>query len=236
MHINKILNQLFKFVLISLIISSFSYMQITDVKQKEKYNKNGDWKHFKEKYIIRQSYFSNNGVPKLLSGENLSPPNAIGTPEDIGYQFFEENKNLYRIGNPKGELRVNKIITDDEYNLVHIKYQQYYKGIEVRGSISVVHMNKNNEIRSINSDYIPDIDLNVIPTISKNSAEQIAIQEIAVTNPTIKNTELQIFTRDNENILTWSIKIHDKLYSSAWEYIIDANTGNFIRKYSLVKH
>ncbi len=65
----------------------------------------------------------------------------------------------------------------DELGFTHHRYQQYYKGLKVIGGELLFH-EKNGRVRTINGQVAQQLNVEVIPSISKEKAIQIALEEV----------------------------------------------------------
>ncbi|WP_099188698.1 M4 family metallopeptidase [Tepidibacter mesophilus] len=82
-------------------------------------------------------------------------------------EFFEENKETFKIDNPKDEFElINK--NTDKLGNTHIKLQQLYKGNPIYGKEYIVHFNKEGSIYAINGKIDNEI-YNKVPRRTKRS-------------------------------------------------------------------
>lgn len=80
----------------------------------------------------------------------------------------------YRLGlSPDIELQeINH--NSDKQGILHERFRQLYKGIEVEGSMFLVH-SQNQQIKSLNGDIFSNINLQISPAISATKAVEIAL-------------------------------------------------------------
>jgi bacillolysin len=185
---------------------------------------------FKKDKKVERLIMNKKGIPNFIEG-NLNPSGIKGNKEEQSLRFFEENKGIFGMQDPRNELKV--IVTKkDNLGNTHIKLSQYYHGIRVYGSEFVSHFDKNDELRIINGEYLPKINTPYSPAISKNQAETIAIADFSLnTNfPVITGTELVIYKVKDIPVLTWLVKVTTKNPNGRWEYFINALDGSVIYK------
>ena len=172
------------FILLSLIFILI-ITNITSINAKDSnYSKEENivWEEFLINHNVTSSAFSSYGIPRLISGTNLNPTTESNSPQEIGYAFFEENKELFKMNNPRDELQIKsidvtaKLLTPTARNMTTIKYQQNYNEILVRGAILIVHT-EDNQILSITGEYIPNLQILTDPTISSSKAKKIAKED-----------------------------------------------------------
>jgi len=102
---------------------------------------------------------------------------AKGDEINVSYAFFEENKDLFRMNNPRQELIVKKTKKDD-IGMTHVFLKQTYKDVEVYGGELIVHFTSNKRIKSINGFYEHGIKISTIPAVSQQTAESIAFSDL----------------------------------------------------------
>lgn len=90
--------------------------------------------------------------------------------------LFEEQPDLLGIRNTTDEMRIFKENTDAVGNR-HLKYSQYYKGIRVEGIEQIVH-EKKGKVYLTNGDFVPDLNLNVVPSVSSEQAIRVALNAV----------------------------------------------------------
>jgi hypothetical protein len=73
---------------------------------------------------------------------------------------------LRNTGAPADGSGLKAVKTDtDSVGFSHVRFDQFYKGVKVFGAQLIVHMNDNG-ITAVNGDFIPDISLSTVPTLS----------------------------------------------------------------------
>jgi len=163
--------------------------------------------------------------------------------------YLDAVKNPMQIENPVEEFFVKKINTDD-LGHTHIRMEQRFQGLPIFGSEIIMHK-KEGDIYLVNGNYFPTPQLDeVLPTIDLQNANQAARSDIE-TFSTFKNltveemkyvageqfqSELVIY-HPNKNIKTPTLAYHITVIPNLierWEYLIDANTGEVLNKYSSI--
>ncbi len=140
--------------------------------------------------------------------------NSIISEDDF---FLQKQQSL---GLNKDVTMVLKSRNVDKNNIVHSKYQQYYKGIKVVGGTYILHSKHDMVYKSTGSLY-PDIKLNTMPTLKESRVAGIA--KIIVLG--------KIADRNIENINFEKLK---SLYVPEIELcIIDNDYPDFSKNYKL---
>ena len=181
-----------------------------------------------KKWKMQYNHFS--GAVKNIWGYKTQ--SRLGKPEDIAKDFITQNHDLFKIN--FSHLNFKKTIRHKNYR--HIKYTQTYKDIPVeRGKVSV-HLLTDNSIIGINSSYFTDIDLEIMPHISRESA-----LDLVKSNLQVKSVPLKIFPAvlvifpDEEKekyYLAWKVRIRLNNPLGDWIYFIDAGSGEILFKYN----
>jgi len=112
-----------------------------------------------------------------------------GTPYEKALNFLEANKSVYSIDATKNKLVLNKEETDT-YGLKNVLVQQEYNGVPVYDGKMRFHFNAQERLTSVNGNYIPNIKLNAIPTLSEGEANTLAMETIASQNINYSGTAL----------------------------------------------
>ena len=161
--------------------------------------------------------------------------------------FLEENKSIYAITNVKKTLREGSS-KKDRYGLKHYTIKQEYKGVLVYDAELKFHFDKNDNLKSINGNIIPDITLDITPKISKKSACNIALNLIRKQNLNksgktvkIKTNKLYIFPKGLAQGLVVSkhlaYRIEVSNSADVREFLfIDAHTGKLIKQFTGMAH
>lgn len=113
-------------------------------------------------------YLHPESKPGWIEFRDFAPYDAV--------HLFEEQPDLLGIRNGPDEMRIFKENTDAVGNR-HFKYAQYYKGVRIEGIEQVVH-EKKGKIYLANGDFVPDLNLEVIPSISSEQAIQSALNAV----------------------------------------------------------
>jgi len=150
-------------------------------------------------------------------------------------------------------------VKTDNYNTNHYKYQQYYKGVKIENAQIIFH-EKNGVLNSLNGIWINNLNMSITPSISESSARIAALTiinaqkymwEDAGAEAYIKKLrndstatyfpegKLMLvsfpFTNNPQNFhLAYRFDICAETPSSKDAVYIDACTGNFIKKSSLI--
>ena len=190
---------------------------------------------------VRARWHRNRGTVRSLY--NLTLPAPIGTLETSTRQCLNDYCDLFAMTDPSIELR----LTDIQSSLTgrHVRFHQYYNGIEVYGAVVSVHTNRTGQIRVIHSNYFPRINISTAASLTPEGAINIAIAETGafdLRKP--PHASLVIFpNRDAGQIgdytnayrLAYRTIVHSRQPIASWEYIIDANTGEPLYRRSLLR-
>jgi len=195
-------------------------------------NQVGILEKFKKDNNVTELILNERNIPTFIVG-NLSSKGlkSSASPEEQSFQFFEDNRLIFDMKDPKTELKVYRIKTDD-LGMTHIRFKQYYQNLEVYGTELITHFNKVGQLNSVNGEYFNDINLSIIPKISETDAGLKALSDIKYTGekPSIEEAKLIIYQLNKSYHLTWLFKINVKNPGAKWDYFIDADNGEFLFK------
>ena len=174
---------------------------------------------------------------------NLTLPVPPGTLETSARQCLNDYCDLFAMTDPNIELRFKKI--QNSLTGSHVRFHQYYKGIEVYGAAISVHINNSGRIRVIHSNYFPKINISTAASLAPEGAINIAINASGafdLRRP--PQVSLVVFSNPNTGQasdytdayrLAYRTVVHFGQPLSSWEYIIDANTGELLHRRSRLR-
>ena len=190
---------------------------------------------------VRARWHQNRGTVRSLY--NLTLPTPVGTLETSARQCLSEYCDLFAMTDPNIELRLTNI--QSSLTGRHIRFHQYYNGIEVYGAVVSLHTNHSGQIRVIQSNYFPRIDISTAASFSPEQAISIAIADASVFDlRKPSHASLVIFpSYDAGQVgdyadayrLAYRTIVHSRQPLASWEYIIDANTGESLNRQSLLR-
>jgi Zn-dependent metalloprotease len=91
--------------------------------------------------------------------------------------FMTINPNIFGVRANQDGFRFREEKTDN-YGLGHVTLQQTYKGVPVFDGMYKFHYDKNNELTSLNGNFISEIKVNTVPTLAQHEAEELAINYV----------------------------------------------------------
>ena len=174
-------------------------------------------------------------VPTRLQGR-LSEPVRAEAPA-IAMQFFTTNRSLFNMTDPAQELEVVKTRTDNR-GWKHVRMQQKYKSLRVEGKTYIVHINPEREVRMVNGDFLPQIQVNTTPSIDSsvaiaNARSDLNTQSNLVMSP---HAELIIYQFNNQTYLAWKTVLASEQPLGEFVYYINASNGEIINTYNNLQH
>ena len=133
-----------------------------------------------------------------------------------------------------GNLNLILTQTETDKDCLHQRHNQYYQGIPVWGAQLIRHF-KAGKIYCINGKYYDDINIEVVPELGKESAIEIAKNDLSDTEYRLLNEpELTIFPAENAYDLAYKITLIKRPVSEMI-YFVNAWTGDLILKYDNLK-
>lgn len=159
-------------------------------------------------------------------------------------KFLEETKAVSGLKNPRETFKVSEIRTD-ELGFTHIKTIQQYKGIEIYGSESVLHIGDGKERftgsfrqPAGNTATTPETDLSTaISTVISDLKtitvyRELSSKEREILDYTAPVSSLLLYEKtENDYRLVWAVTVRPN-FIEEWKYFVDAVTGEIIHKFN----
>jgi len=167
---------------------------------------------------------------------------AKGDPVEMAYEFFNLNKALFPIANPRQELKPTYKAFDKISGV--ISFQQIYQGIPIQNAEIRARFTGTGEFKSVEGEYYYDINLSTTPSIDLATAENLAIKDLGFPEnaKVFKNeqysTHLTIWRDNNGKLrLIWVLWVRQGYPDwHSWEYYIDAHDGTVLSKLDIIRH
>jgi Zn-dependent metalloprotease/PKD repeat protein len=195
------------------------------------------------KYINK--VIRNNGNPVYIEKKaNTSKSSGAADFEERFYMFLTETRSITGITEPRGQFKITEILTDI-VGTTHIKAVQQYKGIEIYGSESTLHINNQNE-RYTGSfckigDKVPASpkisEANAVQKVIGDLRQKTVLKDLSTKEKKILHydspvSRLVVYSEDKtEYELAWEVSIRPN-FIEIWRYFISAETGEIIHSYN----
>ena len=175
-----------------------------------------------------------NATPTFLVGK-LTAANYImkfSSPVSAALQFIDDYKVLFKLNSPTEELifLTNQM---DQIGMTHVKFNQVYQGLTIKGSQLIVHFDIDGSISCVNGRFIPTPDISLKPSVTQNAATQIASAACANQRSTV--SELIIYVRENKPTLAYKISVPTVMTPMQY-VIIDASKGEVLEVDSGIRY
>lgn len=186
-----------------------------------------------------------NGVPIYIE-KKTNPKKSAGntTFEQRFYSFLDETREISGTTNPGELFKITHILTDN-LGITQIRAIQRYKGIDIYGSESTLHIDAGKErftgyfcSISQNTQTIPVISITDALRKTAEDISQITIfRELTSKQKEILNYDspsctLMLYdTGSQKYVLSWVITIRPN-FIEEWKYFINAVTGEIIHKFN----
>lgn len=149
--------------------------------------------------------------------------------------FFQRYRPYLRLDDPQTELQLERVFTDS-LKRTHLRYSQYYGGLNVWPAILNVHLDGKGNVDLMNGSYVPTPrEINLYPTIEEDDAlvmarakvpdgkqAQVGQRELIVYAPTHGATRL-----------AWKFHL-DVAFDARWVVVIDAHNNSLLGIYNNV--
>jgi uncharacterized repeat protein (TIGR01451 family) len=111
---------------------------------------------------------------RIASGSAASLSSAKGSPQDQSIAFFNTYGDAFGVANASTDLTLAGEASD-AIGGRHLTYNQNYKGVPVFAGLLKTHFDAAGELRVVNGNIIPDINLNPAPSRKASDAAAVAV-------------------------------------------------------------
>ena len=151
--------------------------------------------------------------------------------DDIDLNHYIEIMSQKQLINSNHNYQLKKIIDPITKN-THFIHSQLHDGIIIFGKKARLHFNKYNKMSSFsNNFYDGTFDLSY-PALNKQQLYNIINDDFLSPNKKIKNEALIYYVKEKHAFLAYDLNA--VTYDEGYRYIINAHTGEIIKKWSLV--
>jgi hypothetical protein len=153
---------------------------------------------------VRISYHAETGKVRFIGtspNRSIAQPSILGvdaTTEEAARGFLATYGKLFGLKDPQNELTLMKERTLDK-GRAFVRFQQTHQGIPIVGGELIVQTGLGRNVISANGEILPDLNLDVTPTITAQTARQTALAKVAkdygmnVAELTVSEPELWIY-------------------------------------------
>ncbi|MCL4868675.1 MAG: hypothetical protein KJ063_06900 [Anaerolineae bacterium] len=177
-----------------------------------------------------RSYSQVTGAPLAWYGINY--PAAAATPEQMARQFLTAYADTLHLNSRTLDDLVYRVTRQGPSGHV-VRFTQHLGGLPVYQAEIAVHINNDNLITALTSQYKPGVSLSSLaPTMTAAAAHQQAVAHIQAQQPFhYDTTDLVVYHNANsgETRLVYEIHLEASDPLGHWELLIDAHSGEFIK-------
>ncbi len=176
-----------------------------------------------------------NGVPTFMAGRlGLLGP---GSHEGAALRFLERLQPVLR-ATGREEFAPQRTEVD-HLGQVHVRFQQYYRGLPVIGAELIVHAKvATGEVHALSGRFAPAVDLPEIPEVDARSAIQLAAIEAGIHAGEALEEPYLVYVVENEKpYLAWTAAVwySDEAGELIDRLFADAVTGELVARHGLIK-
>lgn len=160
------------------------------------------------RYSIEHCFLNSYRTPGDVRGVRAGGFARESTSEMM-FEFFEENRDVFVIANPREEIVIVRGGGDSPTGR-HIKFGQRFKGLDVFGTGGALYFDTSCSTFHFTGRLLPNSGLSVSPKRNSNEAERSALQFIRPSRPRAivdSPPKLEIYAMDSTPILAWSVKV-----------------------------
>ncbi len=170
------------------------------------------------------------------------------TRRQKAFSFLQSYKDIYNIDDVNQTLVYHKEETDN-YGLSHVVLKQIYKGVPIFDGQLRFHFNLDNDLTSINGNYIAGIaKLNQVPSLNSSLANAIALNTVIEQDLNgsgkplfIHSSTLYVFAKGLvqgqvvSHHLVYEIEVRNELDVREFLYV-DAHSGKIVEQFTGMAH
>ncbi|MFL5734293.1 MAG: M4 family metallopeptidase [Chloroflexia bacterium] len=190
---------------------------------------------------LQVSWDPNLGVPRFLDAGSSAyipyEPTAaeVGNPLAMARGFLDANRALFGLGSVAADFGPGRLEPDTQLGFAHVRLPQLYHGIPVFGKQLLVHFTPQGRIVAVNGGYVPELGVATEPTIGKEQAEQVALDDLkenqldaaeaaSVKARVVSDKTAPAVYVDNKGkaTLTWSVKVVTTEPLGDWTFFVNA--------------
>ena len=184
------------------------------------------------------------GIPTFVSVDVPMPSDSPDDPVVRALNFLEKYRDLYLLQDPRSQFFLERIVTNELGQ--HLFFGQRRDEIPVFGAELAVHL-RDNAVMATNGKYLTNIPVFPSPVIDEERARQIAIKDLAGTDPHqlgeskivyfnvslfVTPTDVPQGEIDAETYQAWQLTIVDN-GGIVWMYFVDAQMGDVLHRLTL---
>ena len=188
---------------------------------------------------VWKEFLSNNGNWYVIFNERTGLPHrAFGQPIVLNNGTDDNASVLNFLNNSfdlPSDLRFANKTINDKYS--NINFSQYYRDLEILNSRVYAKLTLDKNIVVFGLDVFSDINLNIIPSVSKEEATNFATNNLKYKIQNISvNSDLSILPIPNESKydfhLVYTVNVTTRIDEGPAEYLcyVDAHTGDLLMR------
>ncbi|WP_299890627.1 M4 family metallopeptidase [uncultured Lacinutrix sp.] len=222
----------------ALFITSFSYSQSTERAILE----------FQEKSNAAITINENSKIPEFIKFPTTQALKLNGTSTtEKAISFLNNYKSIYKIEDINNSFKAGEIEIDN-IGLQRVVLNQEYNGVPVYDGKLLFHFNIENNLTSVNGNFIPNIKLNAQPSIEKTVANGIALQTIENQNINfsgetlfVHNSKLYVFNKGlaqgvkGANYLVYEVEVRNEIDVREFVFV-NAHNGTIVEQFTGIAH
>lgn len=190
----------------------------------------------------------NSEVPEFIKFPRANPPELEGaTVYEKSISFLERYKGIYSIKSVETSFQLEGTKTDN-YGFKHVTLIQTHQGVAIFDGQLKFHFNQDEQLTSINGNYIPNIKLSPVPNLStaqagSNAIETVSNQDINFSGAqlVVKESRLYFFQKGlvqgyrGADHLVYRIEVANDMDVREFVFV-DAHDGTIVEQFTGIAH
>lgn len=179
---------------------------------------------------VDQVLWNERDLPSFIRGD--FDYSAKGSPDQIAQAFLADQREVFRLQDPKVELALKESTVDEQGN-THLHFDQRYKSLPVFQGELKVHVNKLGHVTAANGLYVDGIAVDTKPLVPATTAKEMMLAHMGQgeIDSLAQDPWLVVLREANVDHLAWRCQVYAKDMSEGWDYFIDASSLAVLRRY-----
>jgi len=165
---------------------------------------------------------------------------SLNDAREIAWLYLEQHSAELGLDDPRSQLVETRIHQSPQTNVITLRMQELYRGVEVWGGQLLIHVAQAGTVTITNALQHPGGVESVSPKVTSKQALALAKGAVQLQAPTHHSESLTVYRAEDsrEWFLAWEVILESDAAKSAprrWKCIVDATRGRILATDNLVQ-
>lgn len=177
----------------------------------------------------------------IANASHASPvEQSLNDARQIAWLYLEQHAAELGLDDPRSQLVETRIYQSPQTNVITVRLQELYRGVEVWGGQLLIHVAQAGAVTITNTLQHPGGVESVSPKVTSEQALALAKEAVQLRAPTHHSESLTVYRAEDskEWLLAWEVILESDAAKSAprrWKCIVDATRGRILATDNLVQ-